>query len=69
MFKCSKYNLIYLDTGMGTQVKVKLSWMTDAHVDNGTGWNVATLANFVAWVFAEESKKRQVRKSTFEYFF
>ena len=68
MFKCSKYNLIHLDTGMGTQVKVKLSRVTDADVDNSTGWNVATLANFVAWVFAEESKKRQVRNSIFEYF-
>ena len=42
---------------MRTQVKVKLSRMTDADVDDRTGWNVATLANFVAWIFAEESLK------------
>ena len=38
---------------MRTQVKVKLSRVTDAHVDRGPGWNVATLANFIIAIATE----------------
>ena len=41
---------------MRAEVKVKLGGVTDANVDNCTSRNVATLANFVAWIFTEKSK-------------
>ena len=42
---------------MRTKIKVKLSRMTDANINDCTGGNVATLANFVAWVLTEQSNK------------
>ena len=42
---------------MRTKIKVKLSRMTDANINDCTGGNVATLANFVAWVLTEQSNE------------
>ena len=37
--------LQYLNTGMTTQVEVKLGGVSDASVYGGSCWNVTTLAN------------------------
>ena len=35
----------YLDSGVAAQVEVELGGVSDANVDCGAGWDVATLAN------------------------
>ena len=45
----------YLYTSVTAQVEVKLGWVSDAHVYGGSGGDVATLADLILLVGAEQS--------------
>ena len=53
---CNDNSRTYLNTSMGTKIKIEFCWMTYSNIDSCTSRNISTSSYFIITISTEKSK-------------